>query len=781
MGSIPATLVLSTHTQFSIDYSSINLRGVKTDIKHFELKTIFNASIQNINLSRVRTQPRVSKKTGRQSKFVRYLDYLTPKQLLSSTSSSTYNSYASSDKLIIDNTRVSYVFNKKKLELLWLFYLQHTHASKVSLFLHNGDVKKWKWFTDLFFDHSRLTNISDFWLFKKFNSIFSVCQQAGNIYNINKKFSVLDGTRSLEFRQTNSSVVQQFSIYEAQKVVKHTASRDTTSTLLCVKTLLWEKIWANLNPATFNNFQNTMRLNLTDTKNNNNCLFRHLLKLSVRSSNLSFSLKSRKYLYNLCLFLINKNSKKQRRRLKVSSIYGLHHILTKTVYFWTKNSKILEKRYKKLLFFIEKQLTFASDMITLSSNIDNKTIGYSGYKNNNHNYHARGATTPVFEVLNKWAGSGSLDNILYTKTQTNLQLSSKVTKFVFSLFARNKLEFSNLNSLHLKTQIRSIAAYSRRVRMPGFIIKRYDLNQHDFSTTIQYKNEQSENNNNSNKTGLQSFFKHNMLNLPKTMHISNVRYWASIFLFKVRFKELFLLGANTQHASSFPTTTFNVSGLPLNFARRFHASNIYPNYPIVRISTKKTIKLLFDSSENVESTVIYTARLTRFVQNITGKSVFIKLQFGDCGLITMTEFILFLVWAKRIFFFKKTISNVLHIEDSLQIVWVALKTHDTSLFLYWIKNIMTRITSWKHRNFFSYIKYIFATFITPLLSTLNIIGVQLLLKGKISVAGNARTRKIMLKFGNASFTTLAQKVSYSHSTVSTFTGVLGVHIWFFYV
>jgi hypothetical protein len=55
-------------------------------------------------------------------------------------------------------------------------------------------------------------------------------------------------------------------------------------------------------------------------------------------------------------------------------------------------------------------------------------------------------------------------------------------------------------------------------------------------------------------------------------------------------------------------------------------------------------------------------------------------------------------------------------------------------------------------------------------------GVKLKLKGKVSVAGNARTRAIYYRIGNTSQSTFKNKTLYNLNFFYTFTGILGLQI-----
>jgi|TARA_B110000503_G_scaffold45866_1_gene74933 hypothetical protein len=55
-------------------------------------------------------------------------------------------------------------------------------------------------------------------------------------------------------------------------------------------------------------------------------------------------------------------------------------------------------------------------------------------------------------------------------------------------------------------------------------------------------------------------------------------------------------------------------------------------------------------------------------------------------------------------------------------------------------------------------------------------GFKLRLKGKISVAGNARTRTLHYAIGQTSYSQFNHRIVSDYSTINTFTGVLGFRI-----
>jgi ribosomal protein S3 len=61
-------------------------------------------------------------------------------------------------------------------------------------------------------------------------------------------------------------------------------------------------------------------------------------------------------------------------------------------------------------------------------------------------------------------------------------------------------------------------------------------------------------------------------------------------------------------------------------------------------------------------------------------------------------------------------------------------------------------------------------------SELNMKGLKIKLKGKISAAGNSRKRTILYRAGSTTHSTVDTKVLYEFKTIPTFTGVMGFQV-----
>lgn len=94
--------------------------------------------------------------------------------------------------------------------------------------------------------------------------------------------------------------------------------------------------------------------------------------------------------------------------------------------------------------------------------------------------------------------------------------------------------------------------------------------------------------------------------------------------------------------------------------------------------------------------------------------------------------------------------------------------------------MILRISFWKTKFIFRFLKYLFQNYFQFIFDDLLVKGLKIKLKGKISVAGNSRKRTVLYRVGSTSHASINLRVVDYFQTISTFTGVMGLHVWVFY-
>jgi hypothetical protein len=169
--------------------------------------------------------------------------------------------------------------------------------------------------------------------------------------------------------------------------------------------------------------------------------------------------------------------------------------------------------------------------------------------------------------------------------------------------------------------------------------------------------------------------------------------------------------------------------------------------------------------------------LVRFVEFCSGKKVFIRLFNFMINKLTFNEKAQCLIWAQKVKYFRKVLGPRLFLNESLQILYLSLKLKDPYILSNWMVSTMQKISFWKYKMFLRYIKYVLRYFFWVIYKDLKIKGIKFQLKGKISVAGNARTRTVFHNIGFTSHTTFNNKILYHLNLVRSFTGVMGLKLW----
>ena len=112
----------------------------------------------------------------------------------------------------------------------------------------------------------------------------------------------------------------------------------------------------------------------------------------------------------------------------------------------------------------------------------------------------------------------------------------------------------------------------------------------------------------------------------------------------------------------------------------------------------------------------------------------------------------------------------------MKLFFLTVSEKDIKLLMNIITTLTPKIIYKDHRRFFKFIIFIFRAFFVFLFAKFHVKGMQFEFKGKISVTGNARKRKMYYKLAKPSKSTYTYSTKYVYKTINTYMGVLGVKI-----
>lgn len=172
--------------------------------------------------------------------------------------------------------------------------------------------------------------------------------------------------------------------------------------------------------------------------------------------------------------------------------------------------------------------------------------------------------------------------------------------------------------------------------------------------------------------------------------------------------------------------------------------------------------------------------IIRLIENSSGKRSLVQHSMHAENTVDAKSKLEYKKWITRMAYYERNLGHRFFMEEALHIIHLSFRYHDVTLFSSWLKAIITRISFWKTRSIFRFLKYVFNNYYRFIFDSLSIKGIKIRLKGKISAAGNSRKRTILFRSGKNSYSSVNIKCIHEFKTITTFTGVMGFQVWLFY-
>lgn len=209
-------------------------------------------------------------------------------------------------------------------------------------------------------------------------------------------------------------------------------------------------------------------------------------------------------------------------------------------------------------------------------------------------------------------------------------------------------------------------------------------------------------------------------------------------------------------------------------------SNLVPHMSFQHIMSKKILSLFSTNKIREDLIPFYYNTLIRFMEHCSGKKVMLQIYPFLNQNISYDFVVRYKSWITRMKSYERRLGHKFFFEEALHIMHLSFILRDAVLFSSWLKAIILRISFWKTRTIFRFLRYLFLIYFMHIFPELKIRGLKIRLKGKISAAGNSRKRTILYRVGETSHSKLNLRVSHSKQTINTFTGVMGFQVWLFY-
>ena len=226
-----------------------------------------------------------------------------------------------------------------------------------------------------------------------------------------------------------------------------------------------------------------------------------------------------------------------------------------------------------------------------------------------------------------------------------------------------------------------------------------------------------------------------------------------------------------------------LGGFFLNRSNLIERTNLLPNKSFFTTLYKRYRRI---ASANYSITALkrisvpyHTTALVNFLTYCTGREVSINVVpkiFKTLGPFDKARCS---SWTYRANPFSRILGPRIFINESVRLMYLSVINRDTELFVNWTKAMLYRLTIWKHRHLFRFMKFVLGSLFAPKFAQMGIKGIRIQIKGKVGVAGNSRKRTYFYKVGQVGHSNFQIQAYHDITCIDTFTGVLGFQVWIY--
>lgn len=480
-----------------------------------------------------------------------------------------------------------------------------------------------------------------------------------------------------------------------------------------------------------------------------------------------------KFINNNFFFIKNKvinNINLNFTKIYSFNVFKLNHLTNKTnnnffLIFKNNNQIDLIKNKIKYKFFIKnKNNSFIIKNFKQNNFNYKKYIYFSFFKNTNSTYINDLDSNKYFKKLNK---SINVKKYLNYKS-INLNFCNIKYKFLFNYFTKKKLnntsftKFKKLNNIKLILKL----TYNRFLLKTSFF---WLKNKSSICIDLENYNKTEIDLFDEDRDEVNSFLEYGNFKFNSFMGLFNANFNNIKNYYKIN---LFVNFINILSYKMFFNIIIFYPFLFINYLKNINNFlNIF-NFKLKNLKNKKYDDNLYFQSQFME--------IGSFLEFLTNKNVNVNILYNNFYDINNLFKLILNIWLYRIKHFYRTFNNSYDVALIIKLFYLSVKNKDIHLLMKIITDVTPLVEFKKQRRFFKFIIFMFRTYYSLIYNLYNIQGFQFEFRGKISVEGNPRTRKMYAKILRPSPSNYTYSTKYIYKTVNTHTGVMGIKIWLYY-
>lgn len=188
--------------------------------------------------------------------------------------------------------------------------------------------------------------------------------------------------------------------------------------------------------------------------------------------------------------------------------------------------------------------------------------------------------------------------------------------------------------------------------------------------------------------------------------------------------------------------------------------------------------LLFKTNPDV----LLNFYLIKFIENKTNRLVYLNVNNNHLSKTKAdSSYMVIANWASNVYKFDRRFGYKVPLFNFCLVLYHAFKNKDLELLATLIEFNLSRLKLWQHRSFFKFIMFLVESYVSTMFKNFKITGFQFEVKGKISLGGNSRKKKLSLRLRNTFKSNMKVRSKYKFKPLKTVSGALGVKMWVYYV
>ena len=166
----------------------------------------------------------------------------------------------------------------------------------------------------------------------------------------------------------------------------------------------------------------------------------------------------------------------------------------------------------------------------------------------------------------------------------------------------------------------------------------------------------------------------------------------------------------------------------------------------------------------------------KFLLYLLNSNICLKVNFSLYTQLIRFEYLFLNLIINQLLYYNLYFTSFFFIREFVEIVYWILKIKDFNILYTFIQRILNALIIWDHKAFFLFLFSMFQVYFYSYFYWLNIIGIKIIIRGKVAVGGNSRRRKLILNVNKVSIMQLNYKIYSFNKLLNTKTGALGFRI-----